>query len=32
VRKIGDIGKVIPDVPFMIQSHPENMKKILGAL
>ena len=26
------IGKVIFDIPFMIQSHAESMKKILGAL
>ena len=26
------VGKVIFDIPFMIQSHAESMKKILGAL
>ena len=26
------LGKAIFDIPFMIQSHAESMKKILGAL
>jgi hypothetical protein len=26
------IGKVIFDIPFMVQSHAKIMKKILGAL
>ncbi len=31
-EKLEHIGKVIFDIPFMIQSHAESMKKILGAL
>ena len=26
------VGEAIFDIPFMIQSHAESMKKILGAL
>ena len=32
LEKLKNIGKVIFDIPFMIQSHAESMKKILGAL
>ena len=31
-EKLEYIAKVICDIPFMIQSHAESMKKILGAL
>ena len=32
LSEISDLGKVIFDIPFMIQSHAESMKKIVGAL
>ena len=31
-EKLEHIGKVIFDIPFMIQSHAKSMKKILGAV
>ena len=31
-EKCEHIGEAIFDIPFMIQSHAESMKKILGAL
>ena len=31
-EKLVHIGEAIFDIPFMIQSHAENIKKILGAL
>ena len=31
LEKFEHIGKVIFDIPFMIQSHAESIKKILGA-
>jgi hypothetical protein len=30
VKKCEHIGKAIFDIPFMIQSHAESVKKILG--
>ena len=31
-KKLEHVGEAIFDVPFIIQSHAESMKKILGAL
>ena len=31
-KKLEHIGKIIFDIPFMIQSHAESVKKILGAV